>query len=461
MKSRILLIDDDEQVNDVVSLTLEKEGYTVLSCTSGPSALETARREELSLILLDLRLGEESGLDLFPKLRDLAPRVPIFIMTAHGDLDSAVEAFKLGANGYLRKPFEHDVFREQIAQALEAFHLRNGMTNASAPATEDVKAVIVSRDPVMVPVLRKIALAAQVNSNVVVTGESGAGKELVAQALHQCGPRRLGPFVAFNCAAIPETLLESELFGYAKGAFTDARDNKPGLFVRANGGTLFLDEIGDAPLSFQAKLLRVLQEREVTPLGATKAVRVDVRIVAATHRSLENEIASGRFRQDLFYRLHVLPIQLPALRERPADLIPLASVLAARLAEKLGVSFDGFTSIAQQELENYPWPGNVRELQNRLEHALAIGGGGTLSAQQLFPEQEFESPIDESPAGNSGEIEPFIQAKSAFEKNYLMRVLNAARGNVAKAARLASKSRTEVYHLLKKHRLDPEQFKET
>ncbi len=457
MISKILLIDDDEQVNDVVSLTLEKEGYSVLSCTSGPSALETARREDLSLILLDLRLGEENGLDIFPRLRDLAPRVPIFIMTAHGDLDSAVEAFKLGANGYLRKPFEHEVFREQIAQALEAFHLKSGMMNVSESTTEDVNKMIVSRDPSMVPVLRKIALAAQVNSNVVVTGESGVGKELVAQSLHLCGPRRTGPFVAFNCAAIPETLLESELFGYSKGAFTDARENKPGLFQRANGGTLFLDEIGDAPLSFQAKLLRVLQEREVTPLGATKAVRVDVRIVAATHRNLENEIAAGKFRQDLFYRLHVLPIQLPALRERPADLVPLASVLASRLAVKLGLSFDGFTTIAQQELENYGWPGNVRELQNRLEYALAIGGGGTLSAQQLFPEQEYAAQTEEPV---SGEIEPFVEAKSAFEKNYLMRVLNAARGNVAKAARLASKSRTEVYHLLKKHRLDPEQFKE-
>jgi two-component system response regulator GlrR len=261
-------------------------------------------------------------------------------------------------------------------------------------------------------------------------------------------------------------LLESELFGYVKGAFTDARENKPGLFARAHGGTLFIDEVGDAPLSIQTKLLRVLQEREILPLGGTQPIRVDVRIVAATHRSLKEEVAAGRFRQDLYFRLHVFPIRVPPLRERPKDISLLASAFAERLAEEMGVPFRGFTQTALNALETYSWPGNVRELQNKVERAIALQAGGLLTAKSLFPEQAFgpepepELEIKDTPPSSAPETLPsYSEAKQDFERTYLERVLTAARGNIAKAARLASKSRTEVYGLLRKHRLNPSTFK--
>jgi two-component system, NtrC family, response regulator GlrR len=469
-KDWILVVDDDDQVTDILSLVLESEGYLVRTCSSGIRALDLVGRNQFSLVLLDLRLGEESGLDLLPRLRESVPGIPIFIITAHGDVDSAVDAFTLGANGYIKKPFREGDLKVQIAQAIENYKLRSEVQTLRAlTESGDVRDLIRSRDPVMEPVLRRVAMAAQVGSSVVITGESGTGKELVAKALHRCGPRKKAPFIAFNCAALPETLLESELFGYVRGAFTDAKETKQGLFQRAHGGTLFLDEIGDAPLSIQTKLLRVLQEREVLPVGGSTPIPVDARVIAATHRSLQDEVAAGRFRQDLYYRLHVLPIQVPSLRERPKDIFYLASVFAAQLAEEMKIAFEGFSPSAVRALEEHPWPGNVRELQNRVEHALAVERGGKITARGLFPEKIELASVDESleAAGASlapgvavgNAVESFKDAKNSFERSYLEKVLTAARGNIAKAARMAEKSRTEVYSLLKKHGLDPLRFK--
>ena len=492
MKGRILLVDDDEQITDVLTIVLETAGFGVQAFTQGGRALEWLRRERCDLILLDLRLGEVDGLTLFPRLRELAPNTPVFIITAHGDVDSAVRAFTLGVEGYVRKPFAQGELARQIAGAIEKSRIRLGILAESAPGAgraSDLRDRIRTRDPAMEPVLRRVVQAALVPSSVVITGESGTGKELVARALHREGPRRDGPFVAFNCAAVPESLLESEFFGYMRGAFTDARENKPGLFVRAHGGTLFLDEIGDASPATQAKLLRVLQEREVLPLGASAPVRIDVRVVAATHRQLSDEVAAGRFRQDLYFRLHVLPIHLPPLRDRPEDIDLLAAIFATRLAERQSKPFVGFTAAASAALRAHHWPGNVRELQNRIEQALAVGPGGRIARAELFPElmpldapfeDELpvlgpgtlsmpitravagEEPLRSSPvktASSAESIEPFSEAKRSFEQTYLRRVLRSARGNIAKAARLAAKSRTEVYSLLRKHDLDPEEFK--
>lgn len=317
----------------------------------------------------------------------------------------------------------------------------------------------------MEPVIEKIAAAARISSSVVITGESGTGKELVARALHQTGPRRNSPFIALNCAAIPDALIESELFGYVRGAFTDARENKSGLFVRANGGTIFLDEIADASLMTQAKLLRVLQEREVLPLGAVSPIRLDVRWIAATHKSLVSEIAASRFRQDLFYRLRVIPIHVPPLRERSLDILFLTEFFASRLASELQIEFYGISPDAILRLKNYAWPGNARELQNRVEHALALSDEpGWITPEGLFPEEGLivnrQTQIEASPV-NCREIPSFGEAKSHFERTYLERVLHAARGNITRAARLAEKSRTEIYALLRKHRLDPLRFKLT
>lgn len=475
IKESILIVDDDEQLSEVLALSLEAEGYGVVTHASSVPALRELARTDFSLVLLDLRLGEENGLDILPRIREIDSNVPVLMITAHGDVDSAVDAFRFGGNGYIRKPFQEGLLKSQISQSIEAFRLKRQLLALRLQTKDnDVRSIFRSRDPIMEPVLKRIAIAAQVNSNVVVTGESGTGKELAARALHACGPRSSGPFVAFNCAALPETLLESELFGHMKGAFTDARENKPGLFVRANGGTLFLDEIGDAPLSIQSKLLRVIQEREVLPLGGRAPIKVDVRMIAATHRSLQQEVAAGRFRQDLYYRLQVVPIHLPPLRERKKDILFLASIFATKLASQLGVSFDGFSSLAAAALENHTWSGNVRELQNRVEYALVLGRGGKISARSLFPEQperpepndyleideeEFIIPLP-APADSSEPILPFKAAKQSFEKNYLVRILNEAKGNVAKAARLASKSRAELYGLVKKHGLDPGEFKD-
>jgi two-component system response regulator GlrR len=476
-KDWILVVDDDDQLTDILSIVLESEGYLVRTCSTGLRALDLLSRSSYSLVLLDLKLGQESGLELLPKLREVAPGIPIFMITAHGDVDSAVDAFTLGATGYIKKPFREGDLKVQISQAIENYKLRLEVQSLrSLNSGDDVRQIIRSRDPAMEHVLRRVAMASQVSSSVVITGESGTGKELVAKALHRCGARRKAPFIAFNCAALPESLLESELFGYVRGAFTDAKETKPGLFQRAHGGTLFLDEIGDAPLSIQTKLLRVLQEREVLPVGGSTPIPVDVRVIAATHRSLQDEVSSGRFRQDLYYRLHVLPIQVPALRERPKDVLYLASFFAAQIAEQMGVEFEAFTPAAIQLLEAHCWPGNVRELQNRVEHALAVERGGRLTGRGLFPERfadpgTLEEPSEqiasmileenEAPASATDtSVLTFKEAKISFEKSYLEKVLTAARGNIAKASRLAEKSRTEVYSLLRKHGLDPTAYKD-
>lgn len=338
---------------------------------------------------------------------------------------------------------------------------------------QSVRSIVQFRDPVMEPVIQKMIAASRVTSNVVITGESGTGKELVARALHQCGPRHHGPFVAFNCAALPDSLVESELFGYVRGAFTDARENKTGIFARANGGTLFLDEIGDASLMIQAKLLRVLQEREVLPLGGTAPIRLNMRIVAATHKSLAEEIERGFFRQDLFYRLSVIPIHLPPLRERPLDILFLAEYFALHLSEQMQLVFHGITPEGRAKLRSYSWPGNARELQNRIELALVLSQGGWITGEALFPEDLDSRPNEEVEKGDLETSIPsptrfdppmipsFGEAKRLFERSYLERVLRAACGNITRAARLAVKSRAEIYTLLRKHRLDPMGFKRT
>ena len=467
MSDRILLIDDDEELGDVLGLVLERAGYSVEIAQDHDLAMaKILSGLPYSAFLVDLRLGDRSGLALVPEILESHPNSPILMITAHGDVDSAVEGFKLGISGYIKKPFQDGELILQIGQAIENARLKSSIEEARLiRATDCIRTRILSRDPAFEAVYKRVAIAAQVNSPVVIQGESGTGKELVARALHSSGPRKDGPFIAFNCGALPENLAEAELFGYMRGAFTDARENKPGLFVRANGGTLFLDEIADASPTLQTKLLRVIQEKEVTPLGGTHPIKVDVRIISASHKSLQRLVELGQFRQDLFYRLHVVPIHLPALRARQKDILFIAAIHAKRLAEQLKIGFDGFTAAAEKQLLAHGWPGNVRELHNRIEHAMVVLQGGRLSARSLFPEMELEG--NETDPVLLETVEPsvedalpsFFEAKVSFERTYLERVLKAAQGNIARASRLASKSRTEVYSLLKKHGLDPESFK--
>lgn len=487
--ARILVVDDDEQIADILSLRLEAEGYQVDTCGTIVRALDLLTRNQYSLVLLDIRLGDENGVESLPKIRDVDHNVPIFIITAHGDVDSAVLAFSRGANGYIRKPFEEGDLKLQITQAIEAYHMKMEVHRLRhlVGSEAELEKVILSRDPRMKQFLDQIKVASSTSSNVVIYGQSGTGKELVARALHQYGPRSKGQFVAINCGALPENLLESELFGYTKGAFTDARDNKMGLIVRASGGTLFLDEIGDAPLSIQVRLLRVLQEREVMPLGAQAPIKVDVRIIAATHRDLRQHVAEGKFREDLFYRLQVLPLHVPALKDRRQDITYLANVFAGKFATQHGRKFEGFTASAIAAMLAHGWPGNVRELQNRVEHAVVMGRGSVINSTDLFPEAALSpqavpavaNAIENSetlpegtyagsgtdiivplgPLGAQEGLRPYKDAKEQFEKQYILALMKHSRGNIAKAARVAGKYRTEVYGLIKKYSLDPQEFK--
>jgi len=486
--ARILVVDDDEQIADILFLRLEAEGYQVDTCGTIVRAMDLLSKNRYALILLDLRLRDGNGVESLPRIRDLDSEVPIFIITAHGDVDSAVSAFSSGANGYIRKPFQEGDLKLQISQAIESYQMRMEVDRLRrlVGGEQDIGNIILSRDPRMRRFLDHVRTASQTSSNVVIYGESGTGKELVSRSLHQLGGRAKGPFVAINCAAFPENLLESELFGYMKGAFTDARENKVGHIVRANGGTLFLDEIGDAPLSIQVRLLRVLQEREVLPLGGSAPVKVDVRVIAATHRDLRTLVAEGRFREDLFYRLQVLPLHVPALRQRTLDIMYLANIFANRFSQIHGRRFEGFTSSATAAMTAHEWPGNVRELQNRVEHAVVMGKNPTLTTIDLFPEQnhhasmhsieqnqetqnnglsydEEENAEDENVSDAEIEIDdsvvPYKEAKEKFEKQYILSVLKQAQGNIARAARLAGKYRTEVYGLVKKYKLDPRDFK--
>lgn len=503
-KARILIVDDDEQIADILTLRLESEGYLVDSCQDIGRALGLLREHRYSLVLLDLRLGDDNGIDALPRFRDIDGAVPIFIITAHGDVDSAVQAFSRGASGFIRKPFQEGNLTLQIAQAVESYQMKLEIqkTRKQGPLGEKFDKLILYRGPVMKRFMEQVRIASGTNSNVVIYGASGTGKELVARALHNMGSRSKGPFVAINCGALPETLLESELFGYVRGAFTDARENKVGHVVRANGGTLFLDEIGDAPLSIQVKLLRVLQERELMPVGGSSAVKVDVRVVVATHRDLKSLVAEGKFREDFFYRLHVLPLNVPPLKARRQDIEYLATVFANRFASELARKVDGFTASAIAAMRAYAWPGNVRELQNRVEHAIVMARGPVITSVDLFPEgvspdlfdevqdtviapaaacerqdapaeaaeAEQAEPVRAPEADRSGqtrqpavpvpnEICTYKEAKEQFEKQYIRNLLRAARGNIAKAARLAGKYRTEVYGLIRKYSLDPREFK--
>ena len=478
IKNRILVVDDDEQIRDILQMRLEADGYDVDCLGTIPEALKCVGRHEYSLVLLDIRVGAGNGVESLPLFRQQNADVPIFIITAHGDVDSAVRAFSRGANGYIRKPFQEGELKHQIAAAVESYRTKLEAKRLRGRSTalqaETLDKIIISRDPAMKPVLKQIQMAAGNNSNLVVQGASGTGKELVARALHTLSARKQGPFIAINCGAFPETLLESELFGYVKGAFTDARTDKAGHIISANGGTLFLDEIGDAPLSIQVRLLRILQEREVTPLGSSTPIKVDVRFIAATHRDLKSLVAEGKFREDLFYRLQVISLHIPLLKDRPQDIVYLAEIFAAKIGAVDGGTTKKFTAAAVAAAEAYPWPGNVRELQNRVERAVVMGAGNEIDVIDIFPElATTERPAACSEAQTDQEVEfvrafnpgtgklpPYKEAKEQFERLYVETLLRQAGGNIAQAARLAGKARTEIYTLLRKHGMNADDYKD-
>ena len=445
--AHILVVDDDPDLLKLLSMRLSGAGYRVTAAESAEAALVKIAMERPQLVLSDVQLPGKDGLALFDAIRVQHPSLPVILLTAHGTIPDAVEATSRGVFTYLTKPFDGKALLDVIANALAM----EGAADATADGgeVEAWRAEIVSRSTRMAEVLAEAKLVAASDASVLIRGESGSGKELVARAIHRASPRAGAPFVAVNCGAIPENLLESELFGHVKGAFTGAVANHPGLFQAANGGTLFLDEIGDMPVALQVKLLRVLQERLVRPVGASHAVPVDVRILSATHRDLDLAIIDGSFRKDLYYRLNVVSLSLPTLAERREDIPLLASHFLSRLALKYGRKVNGFAPDAMKALTTASWPGNVRQLHNVVEQVTA------LATTPLVPLALVQRALRVP----SMEVLSYTEARTRFERDYLVGLLKITDGNVADAARLADRNRTEFYRLMQKHGLTPGLFR--
>lgn len=438
----ILLVDDDVGLLQLIAMRLGAAGYTVHTAQSGEEALARLASQRPALVITDLRMSGMDGLALFDHIHTKAPTLPVIILTAHGTIPDAVSATQRGVFGFLTKPFDSRALLAQVEQALRA----TGGIEGEVPHWANH---IITRSSPMLEVLRQAELVAASDASVLINGASGTGKELLARAIHQASPRANGPFMAINCAAIPEHLLESELFGHAKGAFSGAVAQHKGLFLAADRGTLFLDEIGDMPISLQPKLLRALQERRVRPVGATQDIAVDVRIISATHQDLEAKMTEGTMREDLYYRLNVVPLKLPLLSERREDIPLLATTFLSRLAERYGKAAQSFAPDAMELLLNASWPGNVRQLLNVVEQAVA------LSTTTIIPRSLVQQALRE-------EAQSFValdDARKNFERDYLVRLMKTTGGNVSQAARLAQRNRTEFYKLLQRHNLTPAEFK--
>jgi two-component system, NtrC family, response regulator GlrR len=444
--ARLLLVDDDADLLKLLSMRLSAAGYQVTAAGSAEAALAQIAVQRPHLVLSDVQLPGKDGLALFDAIRERHPALPVILLTAHGTIPDAVEATARGVYTYLTKPFDGKALLDTIAQAL-------ALTAPEADAPEEDSAAwrapIVSRSNVMAELLAEAKLVAASQASILIRGESGSGKELLARAIHNASPRSSRPFIAVNCGAIPEPLLESELFGHVKGAFTGAVANHRGLFQAAHGGSLFLDEIGDMPLPLQVKLLRVLQERLVRPVGASEAIPVDVRILSATHRDLDAAMAEGLFREDLYYRLNVVTLALPTLAERREDIPLLAQHFLSKLAAKYDKRLNGFAPEALKALSTAAWPGNVRQLHNVVEQVSA------LATTPLIP----LSLVQRALRVPSMEVLNYAQARQRFEHEYLVGLLKLTDGNVADAARLADRNRTEFYRLLQKHGLTPGLFR--
>jgi two-component system response regulator GlrR len=441
--TQVLVVDDDADLLRLLGMRLQSAGYKPVSANSGEEALARLAVSRPRAVITDLRMPGMDGMALFERIHSADPSLPVIILTAHGTIPDAVSAAQSGVFGYLTKPFEAPELLALLARAVGSGSPEGGQ--AARPRFPD----IVTASPLMNALLDEVVLVATSEAGVLIQGESGTGKEMLARAVHQASPRKRGPFVAINCAAIPEALLESELFGHAKGAFTGADSARKGLFQTAQGGTVFLDEIGDMPLALQAKLLRVLQEREVRPVGASQSLPVDVRIVSATHRDLEAAIAEQQFREDLFYRLNVVNLRIPPLRERREDIVPLAQHFVDTLAKKHGRRITGFAPDALDLLMRAEWPGNIRQLMNVVEQCCA------LCTTVRIPPALVTRALRNKPT----EILSYAEAKDRFERDYLVNLMKLTGGQVTEASRLAQRNRTEFYRLLQKHALSPALFK--
>ena len=445
----ILIVDDEPGVRSALGGVLRDEGYTVEAVDSGEACLERFVEQEFDVVLLDVWMPGLDGLETLQRLRERQVEAQVVVISGHGSVESAVRAIKLGAFDFVEKPLSLDkavlVVRNALRQrALEA-------ENRDLRAQVDRRHVLVGESAVMRHLREQVMLAAPTNGRVLILGENGTGKEVVARTLHAHSRRRLGPFVEVNCAAIPEELIESELFGHTKGAFTGAVADRRGRFEHASGGTIFLDEIGDMSLKTQAKVLRALQENAVQPVGGTALVRVDVRVVAATNKDLQEEIRAGRFREDLFFRLNVVPIYVPPLRDRADDVPRLAEHFMATLSAEYGRRVKRFAPDAMSRLQHYSWPGNVRELHNVVERLLIMVPDSVVTAQDV----SFigDAPVVESTP--SATVTPLAEARDRFERDYILHVLAGQHGNISRTADALGVERSNLYKKMRAFGIAP------
>jgi DNA-binding NtrC family response regulator len=456
----ILVVEDDAAMRMMLREALEEDGYSVEAVGGGRAGIERVKQGGVDLVISDVKMPDLDGLDMLREIKAVTPSPHVITITAFGSIDTAIRAVKLGAFDYITKPFDVDQLILSVQKALDERALRSELARLRDEVQRSYRwGNIIGKSEAMQSMFALIRRLSASAASVLVTGASGTGKELVAKSLHFNSPRRERPFVAINCAAIPDTLLESELFGYKRGAFTDARSDRAGLFVEADGGTIFLDEIAELSPALQAKLLRVLQEVEIRPLGAARSQKVDVRVVAATNKDLEENLANGTFRQDLFYRLNVIHIHLPALRDRADDILPLAEHFLASSAGKAGKDVRAFHEGAKKALLGYGWPGNVRELENVVERAVALVEGPLVRVEDLPPFlSAVRRPVEAQAAqATDGEVDPFTAALARgltlaeLERDYIMKVLAAEGGNKTRAAQRLGLDRKTLYRKLEEY----------
>ncbi|HSD70328.1 MAG TPA: sigma 54-interacting transcriptional regulator [Woeseiaceae bacterium] len=440
-KGKILLVDDDPGLLRLLSIRLRAEQYEVEAVESAENALAVLHRFRPDLVITDLRMDKMDGIGLLKELQSRSPGLRVLIITAHGTIPDAVLATQSGAFGFLTKPIDKDELMSTVERAMKI--------SGSTEVDDDWAAEIITRNPAMKEILAQAKMVAATDARVLITGESGTGKEILAQAIHRASPRRSMPFVAINCSAMAENLLESELFGHEKGAFTGATRSHKGLFQSAEGGTLLLDEIGDMPMRLQVKLLRVLQEHQVRPVGSTDALRVDVRVISATHRNLQEMMREGNFREDLYYRLNVVGIRMPPLDERREDIPLLVSHFLQQIAKEAGQERKVYAPEAVELLVTAEWPGNIRQLYNIVRQNVALSRSPVISGELV------QSSLGE----HGGKLASFSEARDEFTRNYLSQILQITMGNVSQAARLAKRNRTDFYKLLSRHELNPDSFK--
>jgi two-component system response regulator GlrR len=448
-RARILLVDDDPCLLSVLSIRLQRDGYAVRAVGSGRKALAELPCFRPHVVITDMRMNGMDGLTLFDAIHSREPTLPVVMLTAHGTISDAVDATQRGLFAYLTKPFDRQNLLDTVERAIDTFGAPLEAVTGDTAWCGD----IVTRSAVMQTLLREAWMIARSDASVLICGESGTGKELLAQAIHKASARKDKPLVAVNCTAIPEQLFEAELFGHTKGAFTGATHTRMGLIESAHEGTLLLDEIGDMPMPFQAKLLRVLQEKEVRPVGATAAVPVDIRVISVTHQDLEAGVSARTFREDLYYRLNVVALKIPPLSAHRED-IPLLTEHLLRQAraqvKNRTVDVQGFSRQAMQALMTASWPGNVRQLRNVIDQCVA------LATTRLIPLNHVERAL----RAKEKALLPFAEARANFELDYLTHLLKMTQGNVAQAARIANRNRSEFYSLLRKHELEPEVFRQ-